>query len=451
MPVARIISTSFEDALKIAEYLSARFDTVEIAEPGRSYSGAVDLLVNLEVCTREEALARVSQIAEQPDVDIYIAPGTLVPATEQGVEQAAGNSGIPNLQPAVAASLPESMFAPPAERPMELAAEFSEVTQPASPVGASSSPTRQVQANAEAVRESWIVGLRAEFRKWWAQTLQEWEQWSAQRALLREIRQDERQRAQQQKREEEERRRAAFAAEQERRIALQQERLALEEAERGLQEQLELRAREEEHAPVAHVVEQQRPQEEILSEPVLAGATPGTEPTHSTHPRRLPVRRVARRSRRPASIHARRGRVAGVLAAASSVFIMLCLFAYANRRPASPVPAAVLQQSGTVQQQAPFGAQVVPASAHPSRANLIAVPDSVLPEKKAPSPELQKVKSLRVGKDEVEYLAEDVTVRHFNLTPERLHSAEKESHVRPSAAVAHIPHKPEVKQISDME
>ena len=71
MPVARIISSSFEDALKFADYLRPLFDTVEIAQPGRAYKTAVDLEVNLELCTPEEAWRQVAEAGQQEDMDIF--------------------------------------------------------------------------------------------------------------------------------------------------------------------------------------------------------------------------------------------------------------------------------------------------------------------------------------------------------------------------------------------
>src|SRR5512146_3154728 len=83
MPVARIISPNFEDALKFADYLRPFFDTVEIAQPGRAYETIVDLEVNLQLCTPEQAWEQVAQLGTQPDTDIFVAPGTLVPPSEQ--------------------------------------------------------------------------------------------------------------------------------------------------------------------------------------------------------------------------------------------------------------------------------------------------------------------------------------------------------------------------------
>ncbi|HKC72045.1 MAG TPA: hypothetical protein VKB60_10500, partial [Terriglobales bacterium] len=74
MPIARIISTSFEDALRFADYLRPLYDTVEIAQPGRANDTAVDLEVNLELCTPEQAWEQITQLSQRPEGEIFVAP-----------------------------------------------------------------------------------------------------------------------------------------------------------------------------------------------------------------------------------------------------------------------------------------------------------------------------------------------------------------------------------------
>ena len=66
MSTARIVCTSFEDALQLATQLSLKFEIVEIVEPGVACEPA-DLEINLEWCGLDEALASVSFLLEAAD------------------------------------------------------------------------------------------------------------------------------------------------------------------------------------------------------------------------------------------------------------------------------------------------------------------------------------------------------------------------------------------------
>lgn len=66
MSTARIVCTSVEDALRLAEGLSLSFDVVEIVEPGVACEPA-DLEINLECCSLDEALASVSLLPHRRD------------------------------------------------------------------------------------------------------------------------------------------------------------------------------------------------------------------------------------------------------------------------------------------------------------------------------------------------------------------------------------------------
>jgi hypothetical protein len=494
MPVARIISTSFEDALKIAEYLTARFDTVEIAEPGRSYTGAVDLLVNLEVCTPEEALATVSKISEQPDVDIFIAPGTLVPVQEHSAEVGTDQAVTsPLLSPTVDTYAQVSGETEPIAESVAAQSFGSEAV-----VSSDAPAPKQRHVRLQDVLRKRLALLQAWLIGWWAQVKYEHEQWSARRSFLREVRQAQRQRQQelarqQREREEEVRRQTALAAEEQRLAALEQERAA-QERERLRQEELErmraaevtasqkqeaeirerefeqalLRAAEqitatqpeaelrdriqtEQHSQAQDEYENvaaftaQRAAEEQVPHETVAAAHLAPEPALLPEPTHRRARRILRLSRRRVSLHTRRGRAAATMAAATSVFVMLCWLAYANRRPASPVPASVLEQSGTAQQQAPFGAVVLPASGT-SQSNMAVQSQAAVPERKAALPAQRKIRRVQIGDEEVEYLAEDVTVRHFNYG-----SGQPSHHSAAHNAVVHSSQKAVVKQISDMD
>lgn len=66
MSTARIVCTSVEDALRLAEGLSLSFDVVEIVEPGAVCEPA-DLEINLECCSLDQALASVSLLPHTSD------------------------------------------------------------------------------------------------------------------------------------------------------------------------------------------------------------------------------------------------------------------------------------------------------------------------------------------------------------------------------------------------
>lgn len=66
MSTARIVCTSFEDALRLATPLSLKFEVVEIVEPGVACE-PVDLEINLEWCGLDEALASVSLLLGAAD------------------------------------------------------------------------------------------------------------------------------------------------------------------------------------------------------------------------------------------------------------------------------------------------------------------------------------------------------------------------------------------------
>jgi hypothetical protein len=132
------------------------------------------------------------------------------------------------------------------------------------------------------------------------------------------------------------------------------------------------------------------------------------------------------------------------LAGITSVLLTAVLVGYAHRRPASPVPLSVLQRSSNVEQKVPFGPAVVP-SAEPVSIPVEQATAEAAPEA-APLPERHSFRSdfrrVRVDGQEVDYVADDVTVRHFN-------SASRGKGVRHPAVS--ISTSGRVKQISDIE
>lgn len=446
MPVARIISPSFEDALKFADYLRPVFDTVEIAQPGRASATPVDLEVNLELCTPEQAWQQVAELAQQPDADIFIAPGTLVPAAPE--EKA---------DPAVAQSV-----APPVE-------------------------------SVAAAPQPGAVIVRSKAEPNWLGRTREWmRQWLFNRAQLRAIRQVEQERLQQ---EQQRQRQMALQFERARREQEAQERelaraaekqLALQKAERRRLQQEEARRLKQEAVLRRQAQEEQQrqareallAQEQTLrlqaeedqrrryvqeAETVLqrqaqeAQAPKALEPSSTLESAAVPVEPqpvetapVAARAEaelppvRTARVN--RLRPAMAMAAVTSTLLMAALLSYAHRRPASPVPLSVLQRSNVVEQKVPFGPAVVPAATLgvpvlPAAASPAEMPAAIPVSDKG---DFQSdFRRVRVGRHEVDYVSDDVTVRHFG-SPRRL--------LRHPAADAPVSASSRgVKQISDME
>jgi hypothetical protein len=113
--------------------------------------------------------------------------------------------------------------------------------------------------------------------------------------------------------------------------------------------------------------------------------------------------------------------VTGVVTA---LVIATCWIAY-DRRPASPAGTPSLQGSNAVQKQISF----IPAKSAPSnRASKAQTAAGGAEEAKSPSSAFKRV---RVGPNEIDYIAEDVTMRHFTTKPAllRVRDGYKEVHI----------------------
>jgi hypothetical protein len=460
MPVARIISTSFEDALRFADYLRPLFDTVEIAQPGRANDTAVDLEVNLELCTPEQAWEQIAQLSQQQESEIFVAPGTLLPAAENPESLA----GFEREAPATAAASELDSAG------HEVEAAIAQVSAAAATaVGSNGSGTHKAHPG-EAVPEeelNWLGRARESLR-----------QWLAVRALLREIRLNQQEElAQEQMRQ----RQMALRFERERREQEARELAAARAAaelpatspevqhrpeplpavafteqeaiqqQQAVEEELQRQAEEEEAVRRGWFVEQilRRRAAEEAPQPLRESGTPEddavpvefqTVPAESfaSAEELAPVVRFSRPKRSD------RLRPAMALAGITSVLLTAVLVGYAHRRPASPVPLSVLQRSSNVEQKVPFGPAVVP-SAEPVSIPVEQATAEAAPEA-APLPERHSFRSdfrrVRVDGQEVDYVADDVTVRHFN-------SASRGNGVRHPAVS--ISTSGRVKQISDIE
>jgi hypothetical protein len=80
-------------------------------------------------------------------------------------------------------------------------------------------------------------------------------------------------------------------------------------------------------------------------------------------------------------------------------------------RPASPAGTPSVQRSNVIQQQIPF---VPPNSARSNRASKAQTAVGEAEEAKSPS---SAFKQLRGGPNEIDYIAADVTIRHFTTKP----------------------------------
>ncbi|HEV2117438.1 MAG TPA: hypothetical protein VGR48_15510 [Terriglobales bacterium] len=467
MPVARIISSSFEDALRFADYLRPLYDTVEIAQPGRSYDTAVDLEVNLELCTPEEAWQQIAQLSQQPDSEIVVAPGALFP--EEQVEKLASSETPVTPKP-------EPLSPAPAGTSQEFDSAGLEVD--AAIVRAGNAAAKAAGSNGSGTHKEHSIGtVPEEELNWLGRARESLRQWLAVRALLREIRQMQQEelaqeqarqrqmalRFERERREQEARELAAARAAEQPPVAVsppepqleQWEEVALAEQQAILprqaeDEELQRQAEREEAIRRGWFVEQilRRRAAEQAAQALEAAATPEGEavpvefqavPAESFAAETIPVVRFSRPRRdqlRPAM----------ALAGVTSVLLMAVLVGYAHRRPASPLPLSVLQRSNAVEQKVPFGPAVIPAAARVAMP-LTQTTAEALPEA-APLPGRHSFRSdfrrVQVDGHEVDYVADDVTVRHFNEHRRRIAT-------HPATTVPISASTPGVKQISDME
>jgi hypothetical protein len=475
MPVARIISSSFEDALRFADYLRPLFDTVEIAQPGRISETEVDLEVNLELCTPQEAWQQITELSRVPESEIYVAPGALFPEGEQL------DMGMSPDLPLLAGPAPAQEFES-ASQEVEAA-----ITQ------ASAAAVAATGSNGSGTHKEYYGTVEEEQLNWLGRARESLRQWLAVRALLREIRQmQERELAQEQqrqrqmelqfqreRREQEARQRAAalapvaqleVAAIQEtehlekqpeaaqgpilqRQVAEEEERRQAEQEEavrrgRFVEEILRRRAQEQAAAAIqaakapdfeAAPAMQANGTLDAETAPVEFQAVPAE--SFASNAETAPMVRFIPRPRSP------RLQPAMALAGITSVLLTAVLMGYAHRRPASPVPLAVLQRSNMVRQKVPFGAAVVSAAV-PEAAPEVRTPSEAAPES---TPALETHGFQRdfhrvpVDRHEVDYVANDVTVRHF------IYGARSTGLIHPASAVPVRASNRGIKQISDMD
>ena len=514
MPVARIISSSVEDALKFADYLRPLFDTVEIAQPGRASKTAVDLEVNLELCTPEQAWQQIAQAGECDDAEVFVAPGTLFAEPGQPQEAADAENDAQSMDH-VQPDLED------ANRDLDaIVTQASAAAASTAGSNGSGALTPDYAAAAPQQGLGWLGRLRESLR-----------QRLAVRALLREIHEmEEQRRAEEHQRQrqmalqfERERRdkemqqfasapvveqpvaevreleqmqelpESVFAMDEEQAFRRQAEQEMLrrqaEEEEaisRGIfvEQILQRRAREQ-GAATDHTAEREAEPleaqvEEAFAEPELAELQSASENAFAEpepaelqsasenafeEPEPAELQPLAEEAlAEPEALVTVRSfsrgsggrlRPAMAMAGATSVLLTAVLFGYANRRPASPLPVSALQRSTLVQQKVPFGSAVVSSPAP-------ALENGLIPEAEAPTTPLETASAaaspseihneerddfrrIRVGKHEVDYVSDDVTVRHF------IYKRRGSVVAHPAAAVHMTTNSNGVKQISDLQ
>jgi hypothetical protein len=100
-------------------------------------------------------------------------------------------------------------------------------------------------------------------------------------------------------------------------------------------------------------------------------------------------------------------------AAVVIALVTACLIAYSYRRPVSPLGPSAGQRSSAIKQQLPFAPQkLVPAETGMSKPQTASVPMEEMRKAAGSTPW-----RVRVGDDEIDYISEDVTVRHFTPKP----------------------------------
>jgi len=185
---------------------------------------------------------------------------------------------------------------------------------------------------------------------------------------------------------------------------------------------------------IPYATGQNAPQREVfLNED---GSTPDPKDKHAIYQRwraalaagrKAPVRRallammMVQRAKEVASQKVR-GNVA--LAAVATVFGLTFWIAYSDRGPASPIRSSVPPSSTERQQFEPMKPTQVEEASGTSKGH--AAPS---PVKKEERPASTRVRRARVGQNEVDYIGDDVTVRHFTYRPAAQHKRAVESRV----------------------
>ena len=96
---------------------------------------------------------------------------------------------------------------------------------------------------------------------------------------------------------------------------------------------------------------------------------------------------------------------------AAAVLVLVGWTAYSDRRPASPVEASALQKSNAIERRFPSG------PAKPSASSELKPQNAPVPKSEARKNARTTPEWVRLGNNELDYVAQDVTVRYFTAVP----------------------------------
>jgi len=408
MPVARIVARRFQDALEFAENLRSRFHTIEIAAPNQHPPGVVDLEIRLDNCSPRAALGRVLEyLADHP----------------AAAEKLAGPAK-PELDQPAAVVLP--------------------VAQDLSPSLRVSDPATAAQPAADLVAQrSWLRAMSTLFRssaRASSKSSTSLNDVAASAAKLRRELQDDRfwippayKSA------------TWIEAERQRRAQNEQRRLAEIAAQR--QDSPEVQPGSERQVPVnAAGVEAASPAPATKAEEpamVLAASSAPDEKKNVVpvsppvpFPGRLPIQTLTPKLRQ---LEARRWRQAAVMATAAAVLITLSIMGLQGRGSMQSAPTEVERENVPPLATKPVAED---ASNKPSEPVLLSSAAERDTERPGARPEGWRK---RTAGDEVDYIASDVIVRHFESAGDRRGERERR------AAAMRAQNRGRVKTISDFE
>jgi hypothetical protein len=434
MPIARVVARRFEDALEFAENLRSWFSVIEIAAPEHRSSSAVALEICLDESSPREALGRVLEyVADHPFVAEPAQDPALLPAAAtQPAPEAATQAGMVSALGAVtpissatiettaAAAAPMATAAAPAAGETlpswrkSLRAFFRvRSTQATATSVVLQTSDANSQTAARRPEKNWRQQREAQF---WVPPAYKEPAWS----------------------EEERRHREQLEHNRLAEIELQRQRVVEARRERDRQLALQLAAererleREEQQRRAARQEQLRMPPASV---PVPTAAVT-RQPASSTLTPRLRRR------------EARLWKQAVVLATAAAMLIAVAIAEYANRgvpggaTEVEREPAQVLPMKPAADEGAPKASPVLLTSAEnePNHGERVNSPVATWHR--------------RTGRDEIDYVARDVTIRYFehgqrmNDTPRGRSTNAVVRQVEPPAA-RHTA--AGIKQISDLD
>jgi hypothetical protein len=383
MPVARIVSRRFQEALEFAENLRSRFDTIEIAAPDQRFSGEVDLEIRLDNCSSRAALGQLLEyLADHPSG--ARAARNVPEQTERTTPEPAAAARLAILQ-----DVSNSSPAPEAATPAPLAAHHVHTPwlRAVSAWVRSAGTTRKpVQSMNEAAASA--ARLRRELRddRFWIPPAYKSPAWTE---------------AERQRRSEAERRRISQLAMQ-KADALQPERPAAVEATSDTQIPASVPAMKDGPLAPALPVASARFTQEAVAQPripvpaSLVAISAGPPRTRQTLTPRL------------RQLEARRWKQAAAMATAVAALITVTIIGFENRGTVQAPPTEVESEPMQALPVKPAADDGTAKSAVPILLSSAADSDA----QRSGAARLSGWRKRTAG-DEVDYIASDVIVRHF--------------------------------------